>query len=355
MKGMGGDHITSSGIFEVSGSVGIGTTNPTSPLSLYYPSTASDINYIKMEMPSWGGSTNYKKNIIWHDSGNVVGGIGMSFTSPYTYMDFHSFYNGAHTTGSLMRIQGNGNVGIGTTSPSGLLQVGVANSGIYFDTTTQYTPKIIAAGTISDIQIQSVGNGGNVYLNAPGTTSLINFQVNGSERMRITSAGRVAIGRTSPGTALSVAGQSEQWQLALSTDTGSGAVIGSPSANVLAFGDWAGTEKVRIESGGKVVAPYGYQSFKGNITLTAGNTGTIYTMAADGLYTVYVRFYGASGIFMASSIVTSLFTNGESFIASIKTASNVGISVSGNNIQVGNGGFATYTFQWSILFQPVDF
>ena len=87
-----------------------------------------------------------------------------------------------------------GNVGIGTSSPSGLLQVGVANSGIYIDTTTQYTPKIIAAGTISDIQIQSVGNGGNVYLNAPGTTSLINFQVNGSERMRITSGGEIYMG-----------------------------------------------------------------------------------------------------------------------------------------------------------------
>ena len=86
-----------------------------------------------------------------------------------------------------------GNVGIGTISPSGLLQVGVANSGIYIDTTTQYTPKIIAAGTISDIQIQSVGNGGNVYLNAPGTTSLITMSTNGAERMRISSGGIVTI------------------------------------------------------------------------------------------------------------------------------------------------------------------
>ena len=75
----------------------------------------------------------------------------------------------------------------------------------------------------------------------------------GAEKMRITSAGRVGIGRTSPGTALSVAGQSESWQLALSTDTGSGAVIGSPSANVLAFGDWAGTERMRITSAGTLM------------------------------------------------------------------------------------------------------
>ena len=92
----------------------------------------------------------------------------------------------------------NGNIGIGTSSPSGLLQVGVANSGIYIDTTLQYTPKIKAAGTISDIQIESVGSGGNVYLTAPGATSLITLSTAGSERMRITSGGTVGIGPCSP-------------------------------------------------------------------------------------------------------------------------------------------------------------
>jgi hypothetical protein len=97
------------------------------------------------------------------------------------------------------------------------------------------------------------------------------MSVNGCERMRITCGGRVAIGRTSPGTALSVAGQSEQWQLALSTDTGSGAVIGSPSANVLAFGDWSGNEKMRI-SGNGVVSINPGAAFNFGSYQTAGST-----------------------------------------------------------------------------------
>ena len=103
---------------------------------------------------------------------------------------------GAAGATANLNLKDDGSVGIGTCTPSGLFQVGVANSGIYFDTSLQYTPKIIAAGTISDIQIQSVGNGGNVYLNAPGTTSLIGMSVNGSERMRITNGGNVLIGTT---------------------------------------------------------------------------------------------------------------------------------------------------------------
>jgi hypothetical protein len=121
--------------------------------------------------------------------------------------DRQTFTGSLNVTGSNHNIFGN--VGIGTTNPSGLFQVGVANSGIYFDTTTQYTPKIKAAGTISDIQIESVGSGGNVYLTAPGATSLITMSVSGSEKLRITAAGNVGIGTTSPTAKLEVRGTAD--------------------------------------------------------------------------------------------------------------------------------------------------
>jgi hypothetical protein len=237
------------------------------------------------------------------------------------------------------------------------------------ESTQVFSTLAFKSSTNSSTVTVGIDGAGNAAFENKLTTGAMAFVTNGNERMRITAAGNIGVGTTSATSSYGfsrslVVSNPANAEISLAATT-SGKVLSmgvtdgmnyfqTTSGNGYNF-QTGGTSRVTIESGGKVVAPYGYQSFKGNITLTAGNTGTIYTMAADGLYTVYVRFYGASGIFMASSIVTSLFTNGESFIASIKTASNVGISVSGNNIQVGNGGFATYTFQWSILYQSVDF
>jgi hypothetical protein len=211
------------GLYIIDSNIGVNTTAASSPLSLYYPSTGSDINYIKMEMPSWGGSTNFKKNIIWHDSSNVVGAIGMSFASPYTYMDFHSFYNSAHTTGSLMRIQGNGLIGIGTTSPSFRLSFGGDTA-----TTIGMNQSILGSAPAltlkgADSTTGTNNEGGAINISAGlgtgnGATSNIIFSTGApggssatrqtlTERMRITAAGNVGIGTGSATDRLTVSGR----------------------------------------------------------------------------------------------------------------------------------------------------
>jgi len=93
-------------------------------------------------------------------------------------------------------------LGIGTTSLSGKFHAQATNSGIFFDLTTAYTPIIKAAGALSDLQIESVGSGGNLILGAGGAASIISFFTNGNsttgERMRITSTGNVGIGTDAP-------------------------------------------------------------------------------------------------------------------------------------------------------------
>ena len=124
----------------------------------------------------------------------------ITFGTDGTGYKFAISKNVSSTITDLFTLQDNGNVGIGTTLPSGVFHAQATNSGIFFDLTTAYTPKIKAAGTISDLQLESVGNGGNIILFAPGSTSIMQFLVNGTfatgERMRITTGGNLLINST---------------------------------------------------------------------------------------------------------------------------------------------------------------
>jgi len=134
--------------------------------------------------------------------------MGFVTGSKNTNAVIQAYTAGELNTGSLILQNGGGSVGIGTSSPSGQFHVQATNSGIVFDTTTAYTPVIKAAGILSDIQIQSVGNGGNIYLYAPGNPSIITMSTNATERMRIASGGNVSMNTTTTGATLNLKAQS---------------------------------------------------------------------------------------------------------------------------------------------------
>jgi len=118
-------------------------------------------------------------------------------------LTFNTTSDGSAAPTERMRITSAGNVGIGTTSPSALLQVNTDASGnhdaIIISRTTH--------GTVGTLQ----NSGGNLIVTSnkaltlgsdptsffTATSSLIKFEVDGSEKMRITSAGEVLVGGTS--------------------------------------------------------------------------------------------------------------------------------------------------------------
>ena len=171
------------------------------------------------------------------------------------------FSGSLYQTGSLAFFAGN--VGIGTTSPQGALEViGLS----YFTRSSQsflLNPNYGGSGTHTQLQV--IGN------------MALAFATNGdNERMRITSGGNVGIGTTSPSEKLDVFGKIQARPLANSSSgnywymigsvtdvtnfgVANGIVVESPSLNsyAMTFGTQGSyitgiTEKMRITSGGNV-------------------------------------------------------------------------------------------------------
>jgi hypothetical protein len=99
-----------------------------------------------------------------------------------TYLPM-TFYTGGS---ERVRVDTSGNVGIGTASPSGNLQVSAANTRVRFSNT---------AGTASTLLFGA--DSGQVFLGAE-TNAPVYFITNNTERMRIDASGNVGIGTASP-------------------------------------------------------------------------------------------------------------------------------------------------------------
>jgi len=196
------------------GNVGIGTTSPTQLLHIYKSGTD---NYIKVD--AGGQASNY--------SGIMLSELGINWGwslrhSAVNDNFFISYQDNTPTFTDVVTINRNGNVGIGTTSPIGLLNIrhngsgsSVTYSGLYIQNNNAAVGSNIAARIAFDADGGSVGYG-FVEQRRDGTDSLylvtrnavngpIGFETSGSTRMYIVgNTGNVGIGTTTVATRLHV-------------------------------------------------------------------------------------------------------------------------------------------------------
>jgi hypothetical protein len=251
-----------------SGNVGIGTTSPTTKLTIDNSANANT-NHIDMvgysstakgHLGYFGNATYLSSNYFYAGGQNAdtssLGQVAIVLganTTNTSYIDFNLSDAGNVSPTNKMRITSSGNVGIGTTSPQGILEaVGVSyftRSGQSFLVNPNY------AGANTHLQLQAVGNMG------------IAFATNGdNERLRITSTGNVGIGTSAPSEKLDVNGAIKTSSLLVigsNIYSGIGSQIsGAFGVNDYVFANYAATgnmimvtnaaERMRITASGNV-------------------------------------------------------------------------------------------------------
>ena len=282
------------------GNVGVNTTSPASGLHVRNPGGADVASSITIQPASTQYARGHAKIEAYPDA-TVGAGTGLKF---YTRADSGSDFDPTSLVSARMTIKENGNVGVGSTSPTGRLEVeyteGTLSSYSYATSSTWHNKGLALKGgnagflyghdinhSIFLRQSPFGSTDHNAYCNVGYHAFYTGGHIeNQTEKMRIASDGKLGIGTTTPHGALDVRGAvtiTTPTQDSVATKTGYMAAgslnIGSIGANFGGGQGWNGntaglmlecadnTEIAVHDSGTRVASLMYYQGGSNTITM----------------------------------------------------------------------------------------
>jgi hypothetical protein len=289
------------------GNVGIGTTNPSTKLSLEGAADLLRLTHDNAYISFYNTANTTRTGYIQYNTGADVAIMGENATS---------LSLGVGSTTRLF-INSSGNVGIGTTTPTTKLQV---NGGVHVTGTD--TPasgagiELRYVGSVS--YIGSYDRSSSVYRNLFFYSNDTIFENGSIERMRITSAGLVGIGTTNPTYRLEVRNNAAATAaLFYSTTTSTQVTIGgtdnSSLSNIVWYND---SGNAQIFRGGSTFA-----SWAGALSLNIYNSNGVIAFHPGATANVlYLNTSGLVGIGTSNTIAT----------LTVRTAANSVVGISDN-------------------------